>query len=176
MRTIQVAIAVAAFVPVNTHAPDIASAAQFKPVIQAPRIMIRPPIVTPQSRRLLKKDSPGAVTNPAATQGGSAPEADTPSRSRSPSPLRQRARLVTPIPWPKPRPNPLADIMENLYRIFRESIEATNEDKKYFLHKIKIYRAMGEAFSAYLTGIMQALEYIPMAERRDDDEDDNDKD
>ena len=87
-------VAVATFVLVNTHAPDIADAAQFKPVIQTPSIIVRPPNVTPQSKRLLKKKPPSEVTNPAATQGGSAAESD--------SPVRRRNRATAPIPRARP--------------------------------------------------------------------------
>jgi len=50
--------------------------------------------------------------------------------------------------------NPHGNIMEVLFLVFRESIEATNEDKKYFLEKLKKYNDMGEALSDYLSQLM----------------------
>lgn len=52
------------------------------------------------------------------------------------------------------RISPLADktqgIMETLFMVFRESIEEMNEDKQYFLEKLKMYNDMGEELSEYL--------------------------
>lgn len=50
--------------------------------------------------------------------------------------------------------NPHGNIMEVLFLVFRESIEATNEDKKYFLEKLKMYNDMSEALSDYLSQLM----------------------
>ncbi len=42
------------------------------------------------------------------------------------------------------------NIMEALFLVFRESIEETNSDKKYFLDKLKMYNEMSEALDDYL--------------------------
>lgn len=108
MKVLLIGAAIAALVLVNTHAHDIADAAQFKPVIRTPRIIVRPPNLTPQTKRLLKKNAPSELTKPAATQGGSAAEVDSPSRGISDSntadeQLRNRSRAATPIPRPRPQ-------------------------------------------------------------------------
>ncbi len=45
-------------------------------------------------------------------------------------------------------------IMEVLFLIFRQSIEETNEDKKYHLSKLARYNDMGDALSAYLSELV----------------------
>lgn len=60
------------------------------------------------------------------------------------------------------RISPLADkslgIMETLFLVFRESIEETNEDKQYFLTKLKMFNDMGEALSDYLRELTTAMD------------------
>jgi len=50
--------------------------------------------------------------------------------------------------------NPHGNIMEVLFLVFRQSIEETNEDKKYFLTKLKMFNDMGEALSGYLSELV----------------------
>lgn len=45
---------------------------------------------------------------------------------------------------------PDGNVMEWLFLVFRESIEGTSEDKKFFIEKLIKYNSMGEAFSEYL--------------------------
>jgi hypothetical protein len=45
---------------------------------------------------------------------------------------------------------PNGNIMEVLFLVFRESIQQTNEDKKYFLVKLQEYNDMAEGLSKYL--------------------------
>jgi hypothetical protein len=52
--------------------------------------------------------------------------------------------------------DPGVNIMALLFFVFRESIEQTNEDKKYFLAKLRMYDTMGEALSEYLSELAQA--------------------
>ncbi len=60
------------------------------------------------------------------------------------------------------RISPLADkslgIMETLFLVYRESIEETNEDKRFFLTKLKMFNDMGEALSDYLRELTTALD------------------
>lgn len=49
---------------------------------------------------------------------------------------------------------PSGNVMELLYLVFRDSIKQTNEDKKYFLTKLKEYNAMAEALSDYLSELV----------------------
>ena len=104
MKTLLVGVAIAALVLVNAH--DIAGAGQVgsvvKPNIRTPRIIVRPRIVTPKTNRLIKKNNASEVTNPAATQGGSAAEADSPVQSRTPPRLRKQTRVVVAIPRARP--------------------------------------------------------------------------
>lgn len=97
-----VGFAIAPIVLLPTHAPNIADAAQLKPAAQPPRIIVRPPNVTPHSRKLLKKKDPSEVTDPASTQGGSATASDSPVQSQTPSHLRRQNRLTAPIPRLRP--------------------------------------------------------------------------
>jgi hypothetical protein len=60
------------------------------------------------------------------------------------------------------------DVMASLFHVFRESIEATNEDKRYFLSKLKMYNDMGEALSDYLSDLVDAsrdLGALPAGEK-----------
>jgi hypothetical protein len=50
---------------------------------------------------------------------------------------------------------PDGNIMELLFTVFRESIQATNEDKKYFLMKLQEFNAMAEKISEYLTQLTE---------------------
>lgn len=50
--------------------------------------------------------------------------------------------------------NPHGNIMELLFLVFRQSIEETNEDKKYFLQKLKMFNDMGESLSNYLSDLV----------------------
>lgn len=47
------------------------------------------------------------------------------------------------------------DIMAMLYFVFRESIVQENEDKKYWLEKLKLHNALGEALAEYLKELME---------------------
>ena len=46
---------------------------------------------------------------------------------------------------------PHGNIMEVLFLVFKESIKQTNEDKKYFLQKLKMFNDMAESISDYLS-------------------------
>jgi len=48
------------------------------------------------------------------------------------------------------------NIHEILFLVFKESIEETNEDKKYFLAKMKDFNTMGENLSDYLRELTEA--------------------
>jgi len=50
--------------------------------------------------------------------------------------------------------NPHGNIMEILFLVFRDSIKETNEDKKYFLTKLKMFNDMGESLSNYLSDLV----------------------
>lgn len=50
--------------------------------------------------------------------------------------------------------NPHGNIMEVLFLVFRQSIQETNEDKKYFLQKLKMFNDMGESLSNYLSELV----------------------
>ena len=56
--------------------------------------------------------------------------------------------------------DPAGNIMETLFLVFRESIEKTNEDKKHFLDKLKMYNDMGDALGDYLKEVVQASREI----------------
>lgn len=47
------------------------------------------------------------------------------------------------------------NVMELLFLVFKESIKETNEDKKYFLKKLKDFNKMGEALSDYLSELVE---------------------
>jgi len=49
---------------------------------------------------------------------------------------------------------PDGNIMELLFTVFRESIQATNEDKKYFLMKLQEFNTMAEKISEYLSELV----------------------
>jgi hypothetical protein len=164
MKTYLGAGAIAAFVLAIPHAHDIAGAAQsvIKPAIKTPRIIIRPRNVTPKTNRLIKKNTIEGVTNPAATQGGSAPEADSPARQRAPAPLRNQDRATVRIPQERPydfssrlgalqQKFPHGNVNELVFLVMRDALKEMNEDKKYFLQKLKIYNDMAEALSDYLS-------------------------
>ncbi len=53
---------------------------------------------------------------------------------------------------------PDGNIMELLFTVFRESIQATNEDKKYFLMKLQEYNTMAEQISNYLSELVSVSE------------------
>ena len=165
MKTLLVGVAIAALVLVNAH--EIASAGQVgsvvKPNIRTPRIIVRPRNVTPPTKRLIKKNSVEEVTNPVATQGGSAAEADSPVRSRARSPLRSRNRATAPIPRVRPPDGffvkigalqskfpESGDIMALLYYVFKESIHQQNEDKKYWLNKLADRNKINDAINEYM--------------------------
>jgi hypothetical protein len=50
------------------------------------------------------------------------------------------------------------NIMELLFTVFRESIQATNEDKKYFLMKLQEFNTMAEKISEYLSQLVEYSE------------------
>jgi hypothetical protein len=50
--------------------------------------------------------------------------------------------------------NPHGNVMELLFIVFRESIEQTNEDKKYFLLKLQDYNKMAEELGKYLSSLV----------------------
>lgn len=49
---------------------------------------------------------------------------------------------------------PGGNIHEMLFLVFRESIQATNEDKRYFLRKLQDYNKMAETLSDYLSELV----------------------
>ena len=57
----------------------------------------------------------------------------------------------------------LGNVMEVLFVVFGESIEAADEDKKYYLEKLKSYNAMGEALSGYLSELAEASRELGVA-------------
>jgi len=169
MKTLLLGVAIAALVLVNAH--DIAGAGQvgsvIKPNIRTPRIMVRPPKVTPPNRRLIKKNNPREVTNPAATQGGSAAEAVSPVQSRTPPRLRKKTRVVVTIP--RARPYTVMDFMQSIEAkrvnlkehigirfwiyIYRASIGQQNDDKKYWIIRLILNNTIGDALSDYLSDL-----------------------
>ncbi len=50
--------------------------------------------------------------------------------------------------------NAAMEIMDTLFLVFKQSIEETNEDKKYFLEKLKMYKEMGDALDDYLSDLV----------------------
>lgn len=52
--------------------------------------------------------------------------------------------------------NPYGNMLEVLFLVFRESIQDTNEDKKYFLLKLQEYNKMAEDLSEYLRTLVDA--------------------
>ena len=50
---------------------------------------------------------------------------------------------------------PHGNIMEVLFLVFKESIKETNEDKKYFLQKLKMFNDMAESISDYLSYLVE---------------------
>ena len=192
MKALLVGVGLAALVLVITQAQDIADAAEFKPfvkpVIRTPRIIVRPPNLKPPTKRLIKKNTVEEVTNPTATQGGSAPEADSPVHRRTPGPLRTRSRATAPIPRARPPDDfftklgalqakfPHGNLNELVFVVMRDALKEMNEDKKYFLQKLRDYNNMGEALSDYLSGLSdleleaaQAEIDSAMAEQKEDE-------
>src|SRR5204862_144665 len=56
-----------------------------------------------------------------------------------------------------------ANAMEILFFVFRESIQATNEDKKYFLQRLQDYNLMAERLSDYLSQLVQDSQRLSAA-------------
>ena len=58
---------------------------------------------------------------------------------------------------------PHGNVMETLFLVFRESIQQTNEDKKYFLIKLQEYNQMAEGLSKYLEELVEASQRLSAA-------------
>lgn len=56
-----------------------------------------------------------------------------------------------------------ANAMEILFFVFRESIQATNDDKKYFLERLQDYNLMAEKLSDYLSQLVQDSQRLSAA-------------
>lgn len=56
-----------------------------------------------------------------------------------------------------------ANAMEILFFVFRESIQATNEDKKYFLQRLQDYNLMAEKLSDYLSQLVDDSQRLSAA-------------
>lgn len=56
-----------------------------------------------------------------------------------------------------------ANAMEILFFVFRESIQATNEDKKYFLERLQDYNMMAEKLSDYLSQLVDDSQRLSAA-------------
>ncbi|MEZ0314902.1 MAG: hypothetical protein ACAI38_24280 [Myxococcota bacterium] len=56
-----------------------------------------------------------------------------------------------------------ANAMEILFFVFRESIQATNEDKKYFLERLQDYNLMAEKLSDYLSQLVDDSQRLSAA-------------
>lgn len=56
-----------------------------------------------------------------------------------------------------------ANAMEILFFVFRESIQATNEDKKYFLERLQDYNMMAEKLSDYLSQLVNDSQRLSAA-------------
>ena len=138
MKTLLVGAAIAAFVLVNTQGHDFASAAQFKPVIKKPRIIIKPD-VTPQTRKMINKDPSSAVTKAAKQPAGS----ETVKAGPQPEPPTSKVGLTSNTPLlPRLRP----------YNEFEEAENTTNFDNPDF--------ARNAARIAELAGIGLFKEHI----------------
>ncbi len=61
------------------------------------------------------------------------------------------------------------NVMEVLYRVLRESINDQNEDKKYWLAKLKMYNAIAEALSDYLKDLNKAMSGLNGNEKNPDE-------
>lgn len=51
---------------------------------------------------------------------------------------------------------PSGNIMEQLFHVFRESVSESNEDKKYWLNKLKEYNKIGEALEDYISSLTES--------------------
>src|SRR5207249_1236833 len=58
---------------------------------------------------------------------------------------------------------PNGNIMEVLFLVFRESIQQTNEDKKYFLLKLQEFNKMAEQISDYLSYLVERSQALSQA-------------
>lgn len=58
---------------------------------------------------------------------------------------------------------PHGNIMETLFLVFRESIQETNQDKKYFLLKLQEYNTMAEDLSKYLEQLVEDSQRLAAA-------------
>ncbi len=58
---------------------------------------------------------------------------------------------------------PNGNIMEVLFLVFRESIQETNEDKKYFLLKLQEFNTMAEKISDYLSHLVKESQRLSEA-------------
>ena len=56
--------------------------------------------------------------------------------------------------------NGVGDVMATLYFVFRESIVQQNEDKKYWITKLKMYNEIGAALGDYLAELNEAMREI----------------
>lgn len=56
-----------------------------------------------------------------------------------------------------------ANVMEILFFVFRQSIQETNEDKKYFLNKLKDYNIMADKLSDYLSDLVKSSQQLSEA-------------
>jgi hypothetical protein len=55
------------------------------------------------------------------------------------------------------------NVMEVLFFVFRQSIQSTNEDKKYFLNKLQDYNVMAERLSDYLSDLVKESQNLSEA-------------
>ena len=49
------------------------------------------------------------------------------------------------------------DVMQQLFNVFKESINQTNNDKRYMLEKLKFFNSIGEALSDYLKELVDEM-------------------
>lgn len=65
---------------------------------------------------------------------------------------------------------PQGNIMEVLFLVFRESVEQTNEDKKYFLIKMQEFNKVAESISDYLSYLVEKSKELSTKEANNKDE------
>jgi hypothetical protein len=66
---------------------------------------------------------------------------------------------------------PNGNIMEILFSIFKESIQETNEDKKYYLAKLASLNKVSTSLGAQSEAIAEASRRLVTTEKKDDDDD-----
>ena len=82
----------------------------------------------------------------------------------NPTTANRAAFMDTFFNYAEGKPN----VHELLFLVFKQSIEETNEDKKYFLLKLKEYNDMAEGLSQYLSELVDASSRLSAAGKDED--------